>query len=40
MRTIVNMSFLILTFVINSQVNQLDSLGRKNGVWIKKLGRF
>jgi hypothetical protein len=40
MRTIVNMSFLILTFVINSQVNQLDSLGRKNGVWTKKLAGF
>jgi antitoxin component YwqK of YwqJK toxin-antitoxin module len=36
MRTIVNISFLILTFVINSQVNQLDSLGRKNGAWTKK----
>ena len=35
MRTLLNISFIFLIFFSNSQVNQLDSLGRKHGIWTK-----
>ena len=35
MRNIIHICFLVLTFCSYAQVNQLDSLGRKQGVWTK-----
>lgn len=35
MKALLNIYFLILTFFSISQVNQMDSLGRKHGIWTK-----
>jgi len=35
MRNIIHICFLVLTFCSYAQVNQLDSLGRKQGIWTK-----
>ena len=35
MRNIIHLCFLVLTFCSYAQVNQLDSLGRKQGIWTK-----
>ena len=35
MRNIIHICFLVFTFCSYAQVNQLDSLGRKQGVWTK-----